>query len=256
MTDQMGRTLTHWPPKTPRRIVSLVPSQTELLHALGLDAEVVGITRFCIHPAAWYRTKARVGGTKDYGLERIAALQPDLILGNKEENEAASIAALDRDYPVWMSDIATLSDALTMIEGVGALVGRADAAQALVADIRAAWARLAGLPRERVAYFIWRKPYMVAAGDTFIDAMLDAAGFDNVYADARRYPEVSLDGLAALRPDRILLSSEPYPFKAQHLAAFQAACPDAVVQCVDGTYFSWYGSRLRQAPDYFLDLRC
>lgn len=255
MTDQMGRTLSHVPPDTPRRIVSLVPSQTELLHALGLDAEVVGITKFCTHPEAWYRTKARVGGTKDYRPERIAALCPDLILGNKEENEAASIAALDRDYPVWMSDIATLSDALDMIERVGALVGRVEAAQSLAAEIRAAWTSLEGLPRQRAAYFIWRKPYMVAAGDTFIDAMLDAAGFDNAFAGVRRYPEVTLDALADSCPDCIFLSSEPYPFKAQHLAEFRAACPTADVRCVDGTYFSWYGSRLRHAPDYFLALR-
>jgi ABC-type Fe3+-hydroxamate transport system substrate-binding protein len=256
--DQLDRSVSlgDWPP---RRIVSLVPSQTELLHALGLDEEVVGITKFCVRPAEWFAQKPRVGGTKTVNLEKIAALQPDLIIANKEENERAQIDALvDAGYAVWISDVATLDDALDMIERVGRLTGRSPAADDLVARIRAAFAAqqttLAPGPRPRVAYFIWRKPYMVAGGQTFINDMLDRAGLENVFADRPRYPEVSLTELQAANPAALLLSSEPYPFQEKHFPALREACPSAEVQLVDGELFSWYGSRLLEAPAYFARL--
>ena len=240
----MGRRVVS--PAAPQRIVSLVPSQTELLFDLGLGARVVGVTKFCIHPAEARQRSAVVGGTKNFDFEKIAALQPDLIIGNKEENYQAGIEQLAAAFPVWMSDISTLPEALAMIRQVGALTGVAARAAGLAADIAAAFAGLPVGTGESVAYFIWRKPYMVAATGTFIDEMLRRGGFRNAFADCGRYPEVTAAQLAAAAPDRVFLSSEPYPFKARHLADFQALCPHAQVQVVDGELFSWYGSRLLQ----------
>lgn len=256
-TDQLSRQVTVEYP--PRRIISLVPSQTELLHALGLEAEVVGITKFCVHPEAWFQDKVRVGGTKNVNLERVAELKPDLIIGNKEENTREQVEALASQYPAWLSDIHHLADALDMIRQLGQLVGRQAEGEALAAEIHRrfegleAW--LSGQPPIRTAYFIWGRPYIVAAADTFIDAILQRAGLANVFAHRSRYPEVSLEELAAAHPQAILLSSEPYPFREKHFEPFRQACPEITINLVNGELFSWYGSRLLEAPEYFRKLR-
>lgn len=253
ITDMLGRTIAV--PEMPQRIVSLVPSQTELLYDLGLEKEVVGITKFCIHPERWFRGKARVGGTKDVKPERVAALQPDLILANKEENVRGQIEALSGIAPVWVSDIQTLEDALRMIREVGELTGKATKGEEISGNIESRFASLEKAKNgQRVAYAIWRNPWMWAGNDTFIDEMLRRCGWENILAGNARYPEVSLAEIAALRPDRIMLSSEPYPFAEKHLAEVQAAVPDAKVELVDGELFSWYGSRLLQSPAYFQKL--
>jgi len=240
---------------TPQRIISLVPSQTELLFDLGLDNELVGLTKFCIHPAASVRGKAVVGGTKTLHLDKIHALQPDLIIANKEENTRDQIEALQRHYPVHITDVITLPDALTMIREVGALAGRAQQANAMAGQIESDFSGLS-LPScpKTVAYLIWR-PYMAAAVGTFIDAILNAAGFQNAFADRTRYPEISPDDLRAANPDLIFLSSEPYPFGGKHLTELQEICPSAGVRLVDGEVFSWYGSRLLRAADYLKNLQ-
>ena len=252
--DQLGRIVLL--PFSPQRIVSLVPSQTELLFDLGLGEKVVGVTKFCIHPAEARRKAGIVGGTKQFDFERIAALKPDLIIGNKEENYQAGIERLAAAYPVWLSDIATLDDALRMMRQVGFIAGRKVKGESLATEIKAAFDALVA-PEAPVsaAYFIWRKPYMVAAGGTFIDDMLRRAGFLNVFAGRTRYPEITAFDLAAAEPARILLSSEPYPFGEKHVAEFQAICPTAQVKIVDGELFSWYGSRLRHSAAYFKTLR-
>lgn len=251
-TDQMGRSLALEQP--PRRIISLVPSQTELLAYLGLEEEVVGITRFCIHPRHWRRDKPRVGGTKQLHTDRIDALRPDLIIGNKEENDKAQIEALAGRYPVWMSDVGDLDSALDMIRQVGVLCDVADRASALALDIAAAFASLPPQPLLRAAYLIWRNPWMAAGSHTFIHDMLGRAGFGNVFENQARYPEFSLKMLADARPEVVLLSSEPYPFKDEHIEEIRAVCPQAVILLADGELFSWYGSRLLQAPSYFYEL--
>ncbi|MCC7223339.1 MAG: ABC transporter substrate-binding protein [Chitinophagales bacterium] len=244
-----------------QRIVSLVPSQTELLAYLGLDAEVVGITRFCIHPAHWYRTKQRIGGTKDFRVDQIAALRPDLILANKEENTQEGIAQLATQHEVWVSDVNTFADALSMIQTIGGLTQRRDAAADLINRLETALAQhLPALPtqrRLRVAYLIWRNPYMVAANDTFIqDMMTNIVGLDNVFAHLSRYPVVTLPQLAAERPDLVLLSSEPYPFRERHIAELREILGSAVrIELTDGEMWSWYGSRLLQAIPYLSMLR-
>ena len=239
----------------PQRIISVVPSQTELLFDLGLSNEIVGITKFCIHPADRVRGKTVVGGTKTLHPDRIHALRPDLIIANKEENTREQIEELQRHFPVHITDVTTLSDALTMIRDVGKLVGRGQRAEEMTMRINQTLPVsnkfTAGL---QVAYLIWHKPYMIAAGDTFIDAMLEAAGFKNAFAGQSRYPKVSPDGLQMADPDLIFLSSEPYPFGPKHIAELQAVYPSARVLIVDGEVFSWYGSRLLRAGEYFRNL--
>lgn len=254
VTDQMNRRVAV--PLPAQRIVSLVPSQTELLFDLGLGTRVVGVTKFCIHPADARQSAAVIGGTKNLDFEKIDALRPDLLLGNKEENYQAGIEQLAARYPVWMSDISTLDDSLSMIRRVGLLTQRKEAAEMLAAEIAASFATL--LPDTApisAAYFIWRKPYMVAATGTFIDDMLARAGFRNVFGELGRYPEITPDQLRQAAPQQILLSSEPYPFGEKHVAEFQEICPDAAIRIVDGELFSWYGSRLRHSAAYFRELR-
>ncbi|PUZ23499.1 cobalamin-binding protein [Chitinophaga parva] len=252
-TDQLQRTVRLGFP--PRRIVSLVPSQTELLHALGLEAEVVGITKFCIHPAAWFRSKTRVGGTRQLNIETIRQLQPDLVIANKEENEQVQIEALEKEFLVWVSDIQTLPDAGDMMLRVGALTGRAEKAQEIVNEIMQRFAQLAvavaGTKRRRVAYFIWRNPWMVAASNTFIDCILDQYGFTNVFAKESRYPVFTTEQLRKVDCDLVLLSSEPYPFGEKHMAEMHDIFPGAIIKLVDGEMFSWYGSHLLQTPGYW-----
>ena len=243
----------------PRRIISLVPSQTELLFDLGLDEKVVGITKFCVHPKEKWKTKPRIGGTKKYHFDKIAALMPDLIIGNKEENEKDQIGALSKKYPVWMSDIKTVDDALDMILKIGELTQKNKNAIDLKNKIKLAFSGLKNnIKKEEklnVAFFIWKKPYMVAGADTFINELIAAAGFKNIFSNRKRYPEVLLPELNALNPDLIFLSSEPFPFKEKHIAEFQRECQGAVIKLVDGEMFSWYGSRMLKAAEYFVNLR-
>ncbi|MBL7691362.1 MAG: ABC transporter substrate-binding protein [Flavipsychrobacter sp.] len=253
ITDMTGRQFLL--PEVPKRIVSLVPSQTELLYDLGLDEEVVGITKFCVHPEPWFRSKRRVGGTKTVHRHIIDELQPDLIIANKEENTKEQIEELASVYPVWISDIKTVAHALQMIELVGIITGREVAATELVHEIAGGFA---GLPtasqQRRVAYYIWKDPWMCAGGDTFISDVITKMGWQNVCEHLPRYPEVNLQDLHALQPDLVLLSSEPYPFKDKHIAEITAAVPGAEVKLVDGEMFSWYGSRMRHAITYLREL--
>lgn len=252
--DQMDRRVAV--PFPPQRVVSLVPSQTELLFDLGLDARVVGVTKFCIHPAEARQSATVIGGTKNFDFEKIDALRPDLIIGNKEENYQAGIEQLAEKYPVWMSDISTLADSLSMIRRVGLLTGRKDAAEAMSTEIAGSFAALPSVAEPvPAAYFIWRRPYMVAAGGTFIDDMLARAGFRNVFSHLGRYPEITPEQLQQAAPRQILLSSEPYPFGEKHINEFREICPDAEIRIVDGELFSWYGSRLRHSAEYFRELQ-
>ena len=253
ITDQMGRRV-HLP-ATINRIVSLVPSQTELLFDLGLGDQVVGLTQFCVNPRAWTKEKVVIGGTKRVRMDLIDDLQPDLIIGNKEENNQDVILQLEQSYPVWMSDVNSIEDAYEMIFNLAGIFGKFPVANKLITAIQAAFASLK-IPNAplKVAYFIWKEPYMVATSNTFIDEMLHLAGYKNVFQTKSRYPEVSLTELAQAKPDLIFLSSEPYPFQEKHIPAFQAACPEARVLLVNGEFFSWYGSRLRLAPAYFTTL--
>lgn len=255
-TDQTGYTISL--DYLPKRIISLVPSQTELLFDLGLGEEVAGITKFCIHPEEWFRTKARIGGTKDVKTERIAALQPDLIIANKEENVKEQVEALREIAPVWTSDINTLEDAYVMIEQIGILTQKEASANRIVQNIKEGFAllttQLSNTKQKTCVYLIWKDPYMTIGSDTFIHEMLGYGKFTNLFAAATRYPETSITQLQELAPEMLLLSSEPYPFAEKHIQALQQSLPDTRIELVDGEMFSWYGSRLMQAPAYFCGL--
>jgi ABC-type Fe3+-hydroxamate transport system substrate-binding protein len=253
-TDQTGRTITLG--KVPKRIISVVPSQSELLWDMGLQEEIVGITKFCIHPEELFRDKTRIGGTKKLDIEKITALQPDIIIANKEENERSQIEELCSLFPVWISDIKTLSDSLGMIEALGEIFQKQTAAGKIKDLISMGFEKMKKpLLSRNAAYFIWKDPLMTAGRDTFINDMLQRCGFENVLADPQsRYPEITEQELVQLDPEIVLLSSEPYPFNEKHIHAFKALLPNATVLVVDGELFSWYGSRLIHSPAYFKEL--
>ncbi len=254
VVDQMGRRVTV--PYPPQRIVSLVPSQTELLFDLGLGKQIKGVTKFCVRPPFARHKASVIGGTKNFDFTKIAACRPDLVIGNKEENYQEGVEQLSIHYPVWMSNIADVPGALRMIRQVGLITGTARIADPMAAAIAERFDALnQAVPPESAAYFIWRKPYMVAAAGTFINDLLRRAGFANVFGALGRYPEITSAQLAEAAPQRILLSSEPYPFQEKHCAELQEICPSARVELVDGEMFSWYGSRLHHAAAYLSRLR-
>lgn len=249
--DQLGRPVEL--PASPRSIVSLVPSITELLYTLQLDEQVTGITKFCIHPNNWFREKTRVGGTKNIKADVIHELQPDLIIANKEENVKEQIEELAQHYPVWVTDVNNLADAMVMIEQIGAITSTQPGATRLISQINAAFS---DLPQKnqplKAGYLIWRNPYMTIGKDTFIHDMLARCGFKNIFDNTTRYPAIDTWQLAQC--DLLLLSSEPYPFQQKHIDELQAQLPNTRIILVDGEMFSWYGSRLLHAPAYFTNL--
>jgi len=246
--DQMNRTIRL--EKTPRRIVSLVPSQTELLYDLGCKDRVVGITKFCIHPDKWFREKTRVGGTKQLNFDRIAELEPDLIIANKEENTKDDIERLALDYPVYISDISNVDDALKMIQAIGQIVNESNRAQVLSNQILndyQSWPQLDG----KVLYFIWANPFMVAGKNTFIGQVLSDLGLENAIDDPNaRYPELKELEISQLDLEYVFLSSEPFPFKEKHIKHLEKLTQSKVL-LVDGEMFSWYGSRMLKMKSYF-----
>lgn len=254
--DQTGSTVQL--NERPKKIVSLVPSQTELLFDLGLTEEVVGITKFCIHPNEWFRNKTRIGGTKDVHFDRVAALAPDLIIANKEENVKEQIESLREIAPVWTSDISCLSESLDMITQIGAITQKQSAAANIVKKIQLGFEKLAHQlihqEKKSCIYLIWKDPYMSVGGDTFIHDLMERGQFTNLLSDATRYPEISVENIQSLSPELIFLSSEPYPFKDKHIAALQSILPSTKILLVDGEMFSWYGSRIMHAPAYFCGL--
>ncbi len=234
----------------PKRIVSLVPSQTELLFDLGLGSRVVGRTKFCIHPKNQVKNIPIIGGTKKFNFDLIDEIAPDLILGNKEENYKEGIEQLRSKYPTWTSDIFDLDDALEMIEAIGTITDIRTEAFKMVDAIKVGWESLRGICEAKVLYFIWQKPYMVAGKNTFIDFVLSHLGFQNIVLQ-KRYPEIDEYVLMNYEPDIVFLSSEPFPFKEKHISEFKSLFPNARVQLVDGEMFSWYGSHLVKAAEYF-----
>ncbi|PSK98717.1 ABC transporter substrate-binding protein [Cecembia rubra] len=250
-TDQMNRTIDI--PEKPQRIISLVPSQTELLVDLGLEDRLVGLTKFCVHPKGLKKQKTIIGGTKNFHFDKIDALQPDLIIGNKEENYQEGIELLDKKYPVWMSDIYTLEDALVMMKGIGEITGTAVQAERLIHEITQDMTSLSQQNKGTAVYLIWKDPLMAVGPQTFIHDMLGRAGFTNMVEEPR-YPELSMEELKKLSSDYLLLSSEPYPFKEKHVKEFSSLLPNTRVLVVDGEMFSWYGSRLSLVRAYFSGL--
>ena len=240
----------------PKRIVSLVPSQTELLFDLGLDEEIIGITKFCIHPKKWHQTKTRIGGTKKVNIHKIKSLQPDLIICNKEENTKEEIELLAKEFSVWISDIKNLSEALNMIIGIGEITGKSEKAEMLIQKICSGFVDLQPLKTEKKAlYLIWKEPWMSVNSETFIHDMLVRCGFTNITQNKTlRYPDLTEQELIELNPNYVFLSSEPFPFKEKHIQELQEILPKAKIMLVDGEAFSWYGSHLLKSVEYFKEL--
>jgi ABC-type Fe3+-hydroxamate transport system substrate-binding protein len=246
MTDQCGRTISV--PKRPNRIISLVPSQTELLYDLGCTEEVVAITKFCTHPVHWYRSKTRIGGTKDFDTLKIRALNPDLIIANKEENDKDKLEELAKEFPVWISDVRNLDQAMEMILQLGEMADQSDKAMQIIQKIKDKIKHISIQNPIRTAYLIWNNPMMSINQDTFIHDMLQRSGFENVFQDRldSRYPMITAAELTEAQPDLIMLSSEPFPFGEKHIDDFRIKYPNTQIKLTDGRNWSWYGSALTE----------
>jgi len=239
---------------TPKRIVSLIPSQSEYLWDLGLRNELVGISKFCIHPTEMFESTARVGGTKQLDLEKIKSLKPDVVIGNKEENVKEQIEELRKHVPVWMSDVNTMDDAFDMMLKLGQMCGKQTQSEKMVSEIVEEMNEISHLfQNERVAYLIWHKPFMAAASDTFIDSVMRECGMINHFKNQKRYPEIKKSDLQGA--DYCFLSSEPFPFNKSHVAELQNDLKNCKIVLVDGEMFSWYGSHLRLLPSYLKKLK-
>ncbi len=253
--DQLHRKLSI--DHVPQRIVSLVPSQTELLVDLGLEEKIVGVTKFCVHPKHLRKSTSVVGGTKTVNYEKIRALSPDIILCNKEENTPEMVSELQKICAVHISDIIDIEDAVAIIKQYGMIFNVREISDLLIEKFRRELVRFLDLPHtpRNVVYLIWRKPWMAAGKDTFINTLLELNNWKNIAGKfGGRYPEIELQDLKALNPDLVLLSSEPFPFKEKHRREIMNHYKGNI-EFVDGEYFSWYGSRLIPALEYFQKLQ-
>lgn len=238
------------------RLVSLCPSQTETIISLGAKERLVGVTRFCIAPHQETKNIPKVGGTKEVNFEKIRALKPDLFIAEKEENTEAMVLELEKIAPVFVTDVCDFGSSLAMINDLGICLQLEDQAGKLVEHVRSAFfkyqPRLVG---KSVLYFIWQNPWMVAGEGTFIGDMLRQMGLRNVAGDKMgRYPELKKEDMRNYKPDFVFLSSEPFPFREKQLEDFRTLFPFGTVQLVDGELFSWYGARMTEMPNYFMQL--
>ena len=247
LTDHIGRQVTI--PTTPKRIISICPAITETLFALGLQDEIIGRTKYCIFPEGIVESVETVGGTKEVKEEKIRALQPDLILAEKEENTLEIVHALEKIAPVFVLEVQSIQDAYRFTKTLGALTNKKSEAAQLMDACKAVFPS----SREQVknaAYVIWRKPYMVVGKSTYINDVLHTLGFHNPFVkEGSRYPAVTKEGLADANLDVLFLASEPFPYKEKHIEEFQAFLPNTKIVLVEGEMF-WYGSRMEIAGSY------
>jgi ABC-type Fe3+-hydroxamate transport system substrate-binding protein len=246
-------------PALPSRIISLVPSITETLFALGLGERLVGVTRFCAEPSTGVAAKAKVGGQKDPDLAKIRSLQPDLVIANVEENRREDVDALEAmAIPVYTTYPRTVEQGIALVGELGSLTGTERRASAMMASLEAVYRKVSrgvsGRSRHRVFCPIWRRPYMTINRDTYIHDVLRACGGENVFAASRhRYPKISLAEVADLKPEVIIFPDEPYPFLPRHLADFRPferfipALATGRIHFVDGKLLSWYGPRIGES---------
>lgn len=254
LKDQLGNL--HEFESVPKRIISLVPSQTELLYDLGLEDKIIGITKFCVHPFHFKSTKKIVGGTKKIHFEKIKLLQPDIIICNKEESTEEIVKQLQEICPVWVTNIVSIEDNFKMISDFGKLFNCRTEAQKWNDKLTFALSdfkkHIQDIEIKKAAYFIWKDPYMVAGNDTYINELLKLNHFKNIYEDKGRYPEIELKKMRLDGdPDLVFLSSEPYPFKEEDAFEIGRFTHHAKTIFVDGEMFSWHGSRLLKAFSYF-----
>ena len=235
------------------KIISLVPSITETLFDFGLTAdEVIGRTKFCIHPFDLVKNVEVIGGTKNLNIEKIRSLKPDLIIANKEENEKLQVEELMKDFKVWVTDIETLEDNQDFISDLGTLLNKENLALDFNQKIASVFTNIKVSESKKVAYLIWKNPYMTIGSDTFINEVLVRSGFDNLFKDRTRYPEISVEEMK--NADVIFLSSEPFPFQQKHIDELQIELPNKEIVLVDGEAFSWFGTHLMKVGDYLKEL--
>ncbi|KQT15098.1 iron ABC transporter [Chryseobacterium sp. Leaf404] len=235
------------------RIISLVPSITEALFDLGLtENEIVGRTKFCIHPKEKVKNVEIIGGTKNLNLEKIISLKPDIILANKEENVKDQVEELMKDFKVIVTNIENIEDNYYLLKTLGNLFNKQEKAQQFNLKIYDVLAKSKLKTSVKAAYLIWKNPYMTIGSDTFIDKVLKEIGFENLFEYQKRYPEIKTEDLAGA--DVIMLSSEPFPFKEKHILELKEFYPDKKIMIVDGEAFSWYGTHIAKCEDYFKEL--
>ena len=236
------------------KIVSLVPSITETLFDFGLTAdEVIGRTKFCIHPKTLITKVPVIGGTKNLNLDKIKALKPDLIIANKEENEKLQIEELGKYFEIWLTNIENLQDNQNFLTELGTLLNKQELALNFNEKINVIFDSSKELSPKKVAYLIWKNPYMTVGSDTFIHEIIEKIGFTNLFKDSKRYPEISVNQMK--EAEYVFLSSEPFPFQQKHIDELQKELPDSKIMLVDGEAFSWYGTHLSRCGDYFKTLR-
>lgn len=252
ITDHLGRIVVI--PQSPKRIISICPAITETLFSLGLEKEVVGRTKYCIFPKGTVDQVPIVGGTKEVNLERVRELKPDLIFAEKEENTAAMVMELGKIAPVFVLEVKSIEDAYRLITTLGEVTKTKKSANLLLTSCQKSFQSIEGKENRKAAYVIWRKPYMVVGGTTYINDVLHYMGFQNPFStEESRYPVVTSEQLANAEPDKLFLASEPFPFQQKHLAEFQAFLPNTEIILVDGEMF-WYGSRMLVAGEYLGEL--
>jgi len=235
------------------KVVSLVPSITEALFDLGLtENEVIGRTKFCIHPSEKVKNVTIIGGTKNINIEKIKALQPDLILANKEENVKEQVEALMDDFKVIVTNVENIEDNYYLLKTLGRLFNKEEKAQCFNLKIYDILNEAKINSKAKVAYLIWKNPYMTIGSDTFIHKILGEIGFENIFKDRKRYPVIETEDLA--EAEIIMLSSEPFPFKEKHMEELKVFYPDKKIMIVDGEAFSWYGTHIAKCESYFKEL--
>ncbi len=227
-----------------KRIISLVPSLTELLIDLGLTDQIIGRTKFCIYPDHLVSEITSIGGTKNPNVEEILSLKPDLIIANKEENKKEDIEELSKYVEVVLTEIDTIDQALEWILKLGSKLDKADQCRRMVEEINSLLHKIPVTNPIKTAYFIWKDPWMTVGNDTYIHDVMTRYGLENVSGNQTRYPITSLEELTSLNPELILLSSEPYPFREKHILEIQKICSNSRIELVNGEWFSWYGSRM------------
>lgn len=275
LVDAIGRV--HALARADARIVSLVPSVTELLFALGIGDRLVGRTGFCIHPKDNIKTVPKVGGTKSVDIDAIRGLAPTHLIVNIDENEKSTVDQLASFVPnVIVTHPLGPLDNMALYRLLGGIFGRESRAEELCEAFQKAYADAVGacadLPRERVLYLIWKSPWMTVSRDTYISRTLAAVGWDTVEIESKdRYPKIELTPELVSRVDRVLLSSEPYAFRERHLdeirqtlaaadhffvpTALEEAESPVPVSLIDGEMASWYGSRAIEGMKYLSRLR-
>lgn len=231
------------------KIVSLVPSLTELLIDIGLTKELAGRTRFCVHPKEIIEQIPIIGGTKNPNIQKIKQIQPDFVVANKEENRKEDIEAIRGFSKVLVTDISSITDALLAINELGEKLGKRDTSHTLVNEIGMLLIETPKPDPLTTAYLIWKNPIMTVGYDTYIHDVMNHWALENVFGALKRYPEITIDDLKQKSPDVVLLSSEPYPFSDKHMDEFKKHLPNSRIILINGEWFSWYGSRMKPAFD-------